>query len=73
MPTRMSLLCWKIVITHPQVEIRQGDLADRHDLILAVIQFVHLTFLLRQILHGSQQLTLETANAEVGRRLVLAL
>src|SRR5690349_3476011 len=57
-PTGMSILCWKIVVTCPHAQIRQRYLADGHNLVLAVIQFVHVALLLCQILNGSQQLAL---------------
>ena len=60
-PTRMSVLCWEIVIPRPQAQIRQSYLADSHDLVLGVVQFVHVTFLLRQVYHGSQQFALLAA------------
>jgi hypothetical protein len=53
----MSILLWKIVVTYPQTEIRRDYLADRYNLILAIVQFVHDAFLFRHTLNGSQQFT----------------
>lgn len=58
MPAGMSVRSRKIVITHPHAQIRQSHLAHGHDLILTVVQLVHVTLLLRQVLDGSQQLPL---------------
>ena len=58
MPTRMSVRFWKIAVTRPHPQIRQSYLTDGHDLVLAVVQFVHLPSLLYQILQSSQQFTL---------------
>src|SRR6266516_3924355 len=57
-PTSMSVLCWKIVIPHPYAQIRQGHFTDCHNLILAVVQLVHLSLMLCQVLDSSQQFTL---------------
>ena len=58
MPTRMSVRFWKIAVTRPHPQIRQSYLTDGHDLVLAVVQFVHLPSLLYQIFQSSQQFTL---------------
>src|SRR5260221_12839394 len=58
MPTRMSVRVWKIAVTRTHPQIRQSYLTDGHDLVLAVVQFVHLPSLLYQILQSSQQFTL---------------
>ena len=41
-------------IAHPHAQICQGHFTDGHHLIFAVIQFIHLPFLLCQIFNGSQ-------------------
>jgi len=58
MPTSVSVVCRKILTTHPHAQIRESHLADRHHLIFAVVQFVHLPLLLCQVLKSSQQFTL---------------
>src|SRR6266702_7134305 len=50
----------------------QGHFTDRHNLILTVIQFVHLAFLLGEILNGSQQFTLLSAVLLALRKLFVA-
>jgi hypothetical protein len=62
-PTGMSELGRKVAITHPHAHIRQSEFADGHDLVLAVVQFVHLTFLVCQVFNGPQQFALFTAVA----------
>jgi hypothetical protein len=43
----------KETVTHPHRQIRQGQLADGHELIFAVIQFVHHPLLGRQIFESA--------------------
>jgi hypothetical protein len=40
----------KIVVAGPHDHIHQRDLTDRHDLIFAIIYFIHLSFLGGQVL-----------------------
>ena len=39
----------KETVTHPHRQIRQGQLADGHDVIFAVIQFIHDAFVSGQL------------------------
>ena len=50
----------KETVAHPHRQIRQGQLANRHNLVFAVIQFMHHALICGQILQGSQEFTLFT-------------
>src|SRR6266849_7422239 len=58
LPTSMRVRSRKTPITHPHAQIRQSHLENRHHLIFAVIQFVHLPLLLIQIFKSSEEFTL---------------
>src|SRR6266567_7340495 len=59
LPFGKNFLCTDTAhVARPHPQIRQRHLADAHDLVLAVVQFVHLPSLLYQILQSSQQFTL---------------
>jgi hypothetical protein len=54
----MSVRSRKTLITSAHSEIGQGEFADRHDLVFAVIQLVHRSLLSCKILQSAQQISL---------------
>ena len=54
----MSVRSRKTLITGPHSQISQGEFADRHDLVFAVIQLVHRSRLGCKILQSAQQVSL---------------
>jgi hypothetical protein len=51
----------KETVTHPHRQIRQGQLADGHDVIFAVIQFIHDAFVSGQLFQRPQKFPLLTS------------
>src|SRR5712691_1684103 len=57
-PRRMGIGVWKIVVTRPHDEIGQRKLTHRHDVIFAVIEFIHGPLSCYQVLQCAQEITL---------------
>ncbi len=61
MPGRMSIGGRKEAIPYPHREIGESKLTDRHDVIFAVIQFMHYAFVSGQLFQRPQKFPLLTA------------
>jgi hypothetical protein len=72
-PRSMGIVLRKIVVTRPHDEIGQSELTDGHDVIFAVIEFIHSPLSRCQILQGSQEVTLLLGIALILLTLLAAL
>src|SRR2546430_1408114 len=58
LPGRMSETLWKIVVSGPHHQVCKCDFEHGHHLIFAIVEFVHRSFMCREVFERSQQVTL---------------
>src|SRR5712692_1078357 len=73
LPRRVSIGGGEVVVTAPHHQIGQRDFAHRHDLILAVIQFVHRSLCSLQIFQQTEDVSLLFAVPLLLAELLIAL
>src|SRR5260221_52723 len=58
LPGRMSKALWEIVVSGPHHHVCERDLEHGHHLILPIVEFVHRSFMRREVFKRAQQVTL---------------
>src|SRR5713226_396481 len=58
LPGRMSKALWEIVVSGPHYHVGERDLEHGHHLILPIVEFIHRSFIRREVFECAQQVTL---------------